>query len=83
MSYLSPLQKSSTRQLVSAAAADKRPREKAGTHEIRLSMDVSIGLVFRDFKNDANPGVNGADEGGMILCAYNHICPAVHQLAGL
>ncbi len=46
-------------------------------------MDVSIGLVFRDFKNDANPGVNGADEGGMILCAYNHICPAVHQLAGL
>lgn len=56
-----------TSQLDGAAAAGKRLGEKAGTHEIRLSMDVSIGLVFRDFKNDASPGVNGADEGGMIF----------------
>lgn len=64
---MSPFQKSSTAQLVSTAAAGRRLGEKARTHEIRLSMDVSIGLVFRDFKNDANPGVNGADEGGMIF----------------
>jgi hypothetical protein len=29
-------------------------------------MEVSMGFVFRDFKNEANPGVNGAEGGGMV-----------------
>lgn len=36
------------------------------THEIRLSMDVSIGLVFSDLRKDANPGVNAAGVAGMV-----------------
>jgi hypothetical protein len=37
-----------------------------GTHEIRLSIDVSIGLVFKDLRNDANPGVKATGVDGMF-----------------
>jgi hypothetical protein len=37
--------------------------------EIRLSIDVSMGLVFRDFRNDAKPGVKGAEVAGMVSFA--------------
>lgn len=38
------------------------------THEIRLSMDVSIGVVLRDFRKDARPGVKAAEVDGIVLC---------------
>lgn len=36
------------------------------THEIRLSIDVSIGLVFNDRRKDANPGVKAIDVDGIV-----------------
>ena len=36
------------------------------THEIRLSIDVSIGLVLIDLRNDARPGVNANELDGMV-----------------
>ena len=33
------------------------------THEIRLSMEVSIGLVLSDLRKDDRPGVRAAVEG--------------------
>lgn len=41
------------------------------THEIRSSIDVSIGFVFKDLRNDANPGVRAAEVDGMV--AINHV----------
>lgn len=37
-----------------------------GTYEIRLSIDVSIGFVFNDLRNDARPGVK-ATAGGILI----------------
>jgi hypothetical protein len=34
-------------------------------HEIRLSIEVSIGLVLRDLRKDARPGVRATDVDGM------------------
>lgn len=39
---------------------------RGNTHDTRLSIDVSIGFVFNDFKNDANPGVRASEFDGMI-----------------
>jgi len=36
------------------------------THEIKLSMEVSIGFVFSDLRNDAKPGVNASDVEGIL-----------------
>lgn len=39
---------------------------RGGTHEIKLSIDVSIGLVFSDLRKDANPGVNATELDGIL-----------------
>lgn len=36
------------------------------THEIRLSIDVSIGLVLIDLRKDARPGVNANELDGIL-----------------
>lgn len=36
------------------------------THEIKLSMDVSMGLVLRDLRNEARPGVKATDVEGIL-----------------
>jgi hypothetical protein len=37
------------------------------THEIKLSMEVSIGFVFSDLRNDAKPGVKASDVEGILF----------------
>lgn len=37
----------------------------AGTYDIKLSMDVSIGFVLRDLRKDDSPGVKAIDVDGM------------------
>lgn len=39
---------------------------EGATHEIKLSIDVSIGLVFSDLRKDANPGVNATELDGIL-----------------
>ena len=43
------------------------------THEIRFSIDVSIGFVFRDLRKDERPGVrakavDGIEKSGICEC---------------
>ena len=38
---------------------------KVEAHEIKFSIDVSIGFVLRDFKKDARPGVRAKAVAGI------------------
>lgn len=65
MTDLSPLEKPDTtvRMIDPRAKGYKTPE----THDIRLSMDVSIGVVERDLRKDARPGVKAAEVDGMLM----------------
>lgn len=42
-----------------------KPADEVCAHEIKFSMEVSIGLVLSDLRKDARPGVRAKDVDGM------------------
>lgn len=52
-------------------------------HEIKFSMDVSIGLVLSDLRKDARPGVRAKDVDGMTsgMSQRGPTAASVHNLS--
>lgn len=61
MADLSPFEQSEILRLVNPALYKRAAR----THDIKLSMDVSIGFVLRDLRKDDSPGVKAIELDGI------------------